>query len=142
VNRKKIIFLVVIGFLAFLAFSSEVSANWLAQDNRVVCGNLTNIPGRIPAFTSILVNVLQVLVPVLLVVFGIIDLLKAMSAQKEEDIANGRKVLFKRIIIGFLVFLMVALTKLVLNIAIENPALKESAVDCINCFINGNCEGG
>jgi len=137
---NKIIFCLLLGLVAFYAFTGDVSASeWLQRGETVDCGSITEIPARIPAFTSIVVSVLQVLVPVLLVIFGIVDLIKAITAQKEDDITSGRKTLIKRIIIGFLVFLVIALTKLLLNVAVENPALRGSIVECVNCFISGDC---
>jgi hypothetical protein len=138
--------------LTFSVFYVDVSAdppteaeggrNWLTERETVSCGSVTNIPARIPAVTSTFINVIQVLVPVLLVIFGIVDLTKAISSQKEDDITTGRKTLIKRIIIGFLVFLIIALTKLLLNFAVENTALRGSIIECVDCFISGNCQGG
>jgi len=137
---KKVLFCLLLALVAFYVFTDVVSASsWLNPGETAECGSITSIPRRIPMFTSIVVTAMQILVPVLLVIFGIIDLVKAMASQKEDDIANGRKTLIKRIIVGFLVFLVVALTKLLLNFAVESPALRGSVIECVDCFINGDC---
>ena len=124
---------------SFYLFLDKVNANWLASDTTVECGSLTNIPARIPAFTSMIITVVQVIVPVLLVIFGVIDLLKAMSSQKEDDIQKGRQVLIKRIIIGFLIFFVIAFSKLVVSLVVEATDLREGIIHCIDCFVNNSC---
>ena len=139
-NYLKLASYVILVVICLYIFAGNVSANeWLHTEDVVACGPISNIPIRVPAFTSMFINVVQVVVPVLLVIFGIIDLTKAISSQKEDDIKNGKVVLLKRIIIGFLIFLIIAITKLLVNVAVETVGLREGIIECVDCFISNNC---
>lgn len=53
-----------------------------------------------------IVTLIQFVVPVLLIVWGILDLSKAITAGKEEEIKKWRKTLVDRIIAAVIVFLI------------------------------------
>ncbi|HOZ53733.1 MAG TPA: hypothetical protein PKY25_00105 [Bacilli bacterium] len=53
-----------------------------------------------------IVTFIQFVVPVLLIVWGILDLSKAITAGKEEEIKKWRKTLVDRIIAAVIVFLV------------------------------------
>ena len=91
----------------------------------VDCGNVTNIPKKIPDIVSLAVTIIQIGVPVILVIMGSIDLLKAVAAQKEDEIKKGRQILIKRIIIAFVIFFIVAIVKFLVSI-VADSSNKES----------------
>ena len=107
----------------------------------IACGNINNIPPRIPQVMSGLISIVQVIVPVLMVIFGVIDLVKALSTQKEDEIKAQQKTLVKRIIVGSLIFLVVLLTKFFVNIAASGDENKRSIISCVDCFTNYNRAG-
>ncbi len=123
----------------FLVNINSVFASVWTSTSTVSCGGIKNIPSKVPELSSSLISVVQVVVPVLLVVFGSIDLAKAVMGQKEDEIKKGQQTLIKRIIMGMLVFLVIALVKLLLNLAVENTSTRESIISCVNCFISNNC---
>lgn len=51
-------------------------------------------------------TIIQWIVPIILIVLGTIDLVKAVVAGKEDDIKKNQKALFKRILAGVIVFLV------------------------------------
>ena len=51
-------------------------------------------------------RVIQFVVPVLLILWGTIDLVKSVVAGKEEDIKKNQKALIKRVISAVIVFLL------------------------------------
>lgn len=53
-----------------------------------------------------IVTLIQFVVPILLIVWGILDLSKAITAGKEEEIKKWRKALVERIIAAVVVFLI------------------------------------
>ncbi len=93
--------------------------------------------GLIPMITSTIVLIIQIGVPVLLIIFGMFDLGKAVVAQKEDEIKKGQALFFKRLIAAILVFFVVTIVKLVVGFAAD----RADAVDCIDCFVRGgdNC---
>ena len=92
--------------------------------------------GLIPTVTSTIVLIIQIGVPVLLIIFGMFDLGKAVIAQKEDEIKKGQSTFFKRLIAAILVFFVVTIVKLVVGFAAD----RTDAVTCIDCFIKGNAD--
>lgn len=109
----------------------------------VKCGSMIpKMAAIIPKLTSTIVDVLKISVPVLLIVFGMLDLAKAVMAQKEDEIKKSQGLFVKRLISGAIVFLVFVIVELVFNlIAVSTEGKKESTKiwDCVNCFINNNC---
>ena len=111
----------------------------IAIDNKALysCGNLSlSFSGTLPNAVTLIIKVIQILVPVLLIIFGLIDLAKAVMAQKEDEIKKGQQTLIKRLIAGVIVFFVIALVKLLMSAVSGNS-------DVWNCacqFIGGSCE--
>ena len=97
---------------------------------------IENIPSMVPRIVSILYNVIQVAVPVLLVIMGMFDFAKAMSAGKEEDIKKNQKLFIKRLISGILIFCVFVIVKFIVSIVADSS----SVMECADCFISGNCD--
>ena len=111
---------------------------WLSS-SKVSCGPVGNIPAKVPEVFSLLILLLQIGVPILLVIYGMIDLSKGVMAQKEDEIKKGQQVFINRIIAGALVFFIVALVKLLVGVVGGDSSNKTGIVSCINCFLNGEC---
>lgn len=107
----------------------------------VSCGTgmIKNIPAVLPKMTSGIYNVLMVAVPVILVIFGVIDLVKGISSQKEDEIKKGREAFMKRTIIGVITFLIVMLTKVFINILASSNFDRIRIIGCIDCVISNKC---
>lgn len=60
---------------------------------------------------------IRIIVPILLIVFGIIDFATAVFSSKEDDMKKRRETFIKRIVAAVLVFLAPILVNLLLNIA-------------------------
>lgn len=104
--------------------------------NTVNCGEITDIPQGIPKTTKIIYLLLQIGIPVALVVFSMIDLMKAVTAQKEDEIKKGQQTLVKKLISAALVFFVFAFVKLIVSFLADNTSVGK----CLNCFIKGDCE--
>ena len=74
-------------------------------------GNIEGIPDRIPQITSTIVTFIQILVPIFLVVFGMLDFVKAVVAQKDDEIKKGQKMFLKRLLVGAFVFFILVIVK-------------------------------
>lgn len=87
-----------------------------------------------------LIQIIQFSVPAILVVFGTIDMFKAVTKAEDEKIVNeARNTLIKRLIYGVLIFLVPFLVQLVLNF-IEDNLVKDdeytSATAWVSCWNN------
>lgn len=99
------------------------------------CGSTDlTFSGAIPNVISLIVKVIWIAVPVLLVIFGLLDLAKAVMAQKEDEIKKGQQTLVKRFIAAIIVFFVVAIVQIVIRFVSGGD---ETIANCFNCFVNG-----
>lgn len=83
-------------YMLILAEASAGKSTCLGGDNiRLIIGAIRYI-----------VTLIQFVVPILLIVWGILDLSKAITAGKEDEIKKWRKTLVDRIIAAVVVFLV------------------------------------
>lgn len=125
--------------------NKKPNADFMVVDNYVSCGGngssalVKNIPSIIPKITSSIYNTVMVVVPVALILLGIVDLVKGIMSQKEDEIKKGRESLVKRLITGVIVFLIVMLVKLFVNI-INGGNDSSKIIGCIDCFVSNECD--
>ena len=62
------------------------------------------IPGKIARIIALAVRFIQVIVPILLIVWGMLDLGKAVISSKEDEVKKAKKSLLNRLIYAVLVF--------------------------------------
>lgn len=105
---------------------------------KVYCGNITGIPKKVPELSSYVISIIQIAVPIILVILGSIDLFKGITAQKEDEIKKGQQTLIKRLITAALIFFVVVIVKFFVSL-IANSTSTVNIVDCIDCFINNDC---
>ena len=94
----------------------------------------------LPDFTSTIFDILKIVTPIIIVITGMLDLLKAVSAQKEDDIKKAQQKLIRRLLAGAVAFLVFVIVETVIYMAAESTEA-QNAMDCVNCFLNGssNC---
>ena len=103
------------------------------------------IPGQIINIVSTLITVIKFGVPILLIIFGMLDLGKAVVASKEDEIKKGQQMFIKRVIAAILVFFVIVVVQLVVNLATDNDTGENKNIwDCVDVFIKGvnGCETG
>lgn len=141
-KKKVFLFIFFALFIAgmFYVYTNDVYAkpDWLTSE-KVSCGPVKNIPVKVPEIFSLLILLLQIAVPIILVIFGMIDLSKGVMSQKEDEIKKGQQSFIKRIIAGCLVFFIVALVKILIGAVGGDASNKEGITACLNCFLNGEC---
>lgn len=100
------------------------------------CGDelLTNIPLGLISVTKITYGVIHVAVPVLLVMFGSLDLIKGVIAGKDDEIKKNQSMFIKRLIAAVLVFFVFSMVKFVISISADNGS---RIIKCAECFIDG-----
>lgn len=105
---------------------------------KVQCGD-TQIPKLAATLVRTVYIILQIAVPVIIIILGSLDLLKATIAQKEDEMKKGQQIFVRRLILGAIVFIVFALVQLVIGVvAPQND--NEGMWSCVDCLINGDCK--
>lgn len=97
-----------------------------------VCSKLNS---DLVTFIHNIVVLIKIAVPIVLVLFGMLDLGKGVIAAKEDEIKKGQSTFIKRLLAGVLVFFMITIVQLVISL-ID----KDSNGDfwtCANGILNG-----
>lgn len=137
--KKKVLFisLILLINLIFIDIAHAEQYNNYST-SAISCGDelIKNVPTMLPKVVSIIYTVIQIAVPILLVVFGSLDLMKGISAQKEDEIKKGQQMFIKRIISAVIVFFVLIIVKLVISLVADKSSNR--ILDCTECFIRNN----
>lgn len=98
----------------------------------------------IPSFTTLILNTVKIIVPIILIVFGIVEMFKAATANDEKVMKEAQSKLIKRIIYAVLIFFIVAIVQLVFSVLARSSSSsntgsnvsKTDVTACISCFTN------
>lgn len=93
-----------------------------------------DIDEKIANTVHTVILVIQIVSPIILVVLGMIDLIKAVIASKEDEIKKAQMTFVKRLIAAAIVFFVFIIVKLVISFVADD---KDNLINCINCFVNG-----
>ena len=99
------------------------------------CGGTSLVfSGTFPYIISTIIMIIKIAVPILLIIFGMLDLGKAVIASKEDEIKKGQQTFIKRAIAAVIVFFVIQIVQIIVRFVSGND---QSVVQCFNCFING-----
>lgn len=101
------------------------------------CPGVSSVPFKLINIISTVITVMKFGIPILLIIFGMLDLGKAVVASKEDDIKKGQQMFIKRIIAAILVFFVVVVVQLVVSLAASNDTEADDIWNCVNAFIKG-----
>ena len=86
----------------------------------------------------------QIVVPILLIIWGMLDFAKSVVAKKEEDIKKYQKAFVSRLISALIVFLIVVIVQFAVNLvsSVEEQSNEDGQTitdvwGCTKKFING-----
>ena len=104
---------------------------------KVSCGGgmVEHIPKSVVNTTNITYNIIQVVVPIILVVMGMITLIKSITAGKDDEIKKAQMAFVKKLIVGALVFFVFVIVKLLISV-VADASDKGNIMKCANCFLN------
>ena len=108
----------------------------------VTCGASGIVIDKIvPSITVTIVNAIKILVPILLIIFGMMDLMKAVTAGDEKVMKEAQGKLIKRAIYAVLVFLVIAIVQTVFSTLAKadegnGSTGASNATSCVACFIS------
>jgi len=101
------------------------------------------IPDAVFNIVSLIIMAIQVVVPILLIIWGMVDFAKSVVGGDEDKIKAGQKVFLKRLIAAVVVFLVVTIVKLLVGLVTtvggteSGIGSKEGITGCVDKFING-----
>jgi hypothetical protein len=113
---------------------------FLVEDG-VSCALFENpLPFKLVYVVHLIILLLQFGVPILLIIFGMLDLGKAVIASKEDEIKKGQQMFIKRLIAAVIVFFVIAIVRLIVGLTADRSG---DLVDCIDKIVNynGNAQG-
>ena len=118
-----------------MMFLAKVSMNL-----EYTCGGTNLIfSGTFPYIVSTIVTIIKIAVPILLIIFGMLDLGKAVIASKEDEIKKGQQTFIKRAIAAVIVFFVIQVVQIIVRFVSGND---QNIASCFNCFINGTADNG
>ena len=109
--------------------------NALQTTAEYTCGSTGLVfSGTFPYMVSTIILLIKIAVPILLIIFGMLDLGKAVVAQKEDEIKKGQQTFLKRAIAAVIVFFVIQIVQIIIRFVSNNET---NVSNCFNCFING-----
>lgn len=113
--------------------------DFLKEQDTVSCGHIKNIPEYIPFITNLTINIFAIISVGMLVIMGTIDLFKGILSGKDDAMKKNQKAFFGRLTSAILLFVIVALTKLLVGFIANVTGGSVGIAECVDCFINNKC---
>ena len=102
------------------------------------------VPNTLFNVVSTIITGIKIVVPILLIIWGMLDFTKSVVAKKEEDIKKYQKAFVSRLISVLIVFLIIFIVQLAVNLVsgVEDSANPDGTTvsdiwSCSKKFING-----
>ncbi len=99
----------------------------------------SQVPEGVFGVVGLIISGIQIVVPILLIIWGMIDFAKAITKSDEDEIKKGQKTFIKRLIAAAIVFLVVTIVRLVVQLVgqVGADGFNQSIWSCVQAFING-----
>lgn len=147
-KKNLLVFSLIILSLFTLIISPVVinAANPSESDfvGNLTCGGGATVEGKIirgirfhenlPKFTNALYDILKIATPVIIIITGMMDVLKAVSAQKEDEMKKAQKKFLNRLLAGAVVFLVFVIIETIVFMVIPDDS--DNAMNCVKCFLS------
>lgn len=102
------------------------------------------VPNVLFNVVSTIIKGIKIVVPILLIIWGMMDFTKSVVAKKEEDIKKYQKAFVSRLISALIVFLIIFIVQLAVNLVsgVEDSTNPDGTTvsdiwSCSKKFING-----
>ncbi len=94
------------------------------------------IPDYILNSISYLIDFIKIGIPLLLIIFGMIDLAKGVVAKKEEDMKKCQQLFVKKLIAGAMVFFVISITIFLLKMldSAETNGRRTNDYEALKCI--------
>ena len=124
-NKKNIKYIII--FLVSCCFIPIVNASTTTY---MACGDTKGIPNGLPGFVRAIIEIIQIVVPILIILMGSIDFGKAVLGD-EKELSKAVKKFTIRCISAVGIFFVVLLVQLLLKLA---GSSNKGMLECISCF--------
>lgn len=127
--------------------TSEVHLNAVYLDNTVNVGFVNTlqdsvncggaeIPYGFPYIVNRIIKILKIFTPIILILLGMIDFLKATISSDEKQMKEASSKFVRRILAAVIIFFVIAIVQFAFRLVGEE---NEGTLGCFNCFVNGEC---
>lgn len=113
-----------------------------AEVNDTSIGEICSMPQyrKTVRFFGTIVTFAKYIVPIIIIAFGIMDLYKAVTGAKDDEIKKSFKAIMVRIAAGVLIFLLPGLVQFFFNMLNEWSNYKVDVCCCTECLLNSSCD--
>lgn len=108
------------------------------DDSITMCGTSIKMDSRIPKFVSNIYNLLKIVTPIVLILFGMLDFAKATMNSDASALNKAGKKFVNRLIAGAAVFFVFIIVQFSVQLLAQAGA--GSTMDCANCLLNNQCK--
>ena len=102
------------------------------------CGNVC-IPADIAKITSLVYNIIKVVVPLVLIFIGMFDMAKAVTSKSEDEVKKAQQLFAKKAVAGALVFILFSAITWMLSILDStsgNANGEKNVASCLNALFD------
>ncbi len=117
--------------------------NLLDVSDTTLCNGVL-VPNELFNAVATIIKIIKIAVPILLIIFGMLDFAKSVIAKEEDDVKKYRKSFISRVISAIIVFFIVFVVQLTVNLVAsvedttnENGQTVSDVWSCSKKFING-----
>jgi len=96
---------------------------------------------KLMKFFNTVLTIFKIVIPVLLIIFGMIDLGKAVVSSDEKAIKSSTSSLIKKLVAALVIFFLPTIVSAVINLATGDDETKYGSTSCIKCVVDGKCPG-
>lgn len=97
------------------------------------------LPSKIAYILHLVILAIQIVVPFLLIIWGMLDLGKAVMAQKEDEIKKGQQTFIKRIMAAAILFFVTTIVTLLVNLVADDSSTITGCIDSIIACDSTTC---
>lgn len=97
-----------------------------------------SIPSEVKNIVHMIYLAIQILTPLLLVIFGAVDMIRALTQQKEDEIKKAQSGLIKKVIVAVIVFLILTIAQWVVQLASTATGDSDNGWSCACELLKGS----
>ena len=103
-----------------------------------ICGAIDN---NLAELIHTVITIIKIGIPILLIIFGMLDFAKGVIASKEDEIKKGQQMFIRRLISGVLVFFVITIVQFLIGLVDDKNDANESDIwNCANLILNGKIQ--
>ena len=106
----------------------------------IKCGS-NYIPEPLPPVTRAVTLLLQIALPLVIILVGSLDFVKAVIASDQEKIKKNQNQFLNRLKAGLIFFFVITGFKFVVSL-VANPADSDKFISCVDCMISDSASCG